>query len=319
MYFFATFPIKYLRLSLKANLSAARARVVLPSESCNASLGPWSPCVSAVRPGVADRRPRQTGGHRRVTGGFVPRRDELRLETRRARVKPELQRLRWAGGREHGRGWQEGDRPESDRQRTTCASAALAATGASRRSHPTPTACPYRLPLANTSWTNHGDATALRLCLPRSYCLTSDTAICVQKAVLGARDAQEPPRCLRRYAQRGLPASRRCPRVTRVRARVVRAELDGLGDGSWLWPRLFHPIHLRFRPKPSFPPPVTLVAPEVGCGVRPAARRDHEHVARLASRLAPRVLSPPLAPRTCVHATRLGSNRGVRGSPEENL
>ena len=99
MYFFATFPIKYLRLSLKANLSAARARVVLPSESCNASLGPWSPCVSAVRRGVADRRPRQTGGHRRVTGGFVPRRDELRLETRRARVKPELQRLRWAGGR----------------------------------------------------------------------------------------------------------------------------------------------------------------------------------------------------------------------------
>ena len=224
-----------------------------------------------------------------------------------------------SGRTEHGRGWQEGDRPESDRQRTTCASAALAATGASRRSHPTPTACPYRLPLANTSWTNHGDATALRLCLPRSYCLTSDTAICVQKAVLGARDAQEPPRCLRRYAQRGLPASRRCPRVTRVRARVVRAELDGLGDGSWLWPRLFHPIHLRFRPKPSFPPPVTLVAPEVGCGVRPAARRDHEHVARLASRLAPRVLSPPLAPRTCVHATRLGSNRGVRRSPEENL
>jgi hypothetical protein len=64
------------------------------SESCDASLGPWSPCVSAVRPGVADRRPRQTGGHRRMTGGFVPRRDELRLETRRARVKPELQRLR---------------------------------------------------------------------------------------------------------------------------------------------------------------------------------------------------------------------------------
>jgi hypothetical protein len=117
-------------------------------------LGPWSPCVSAVRPGLADRRPGQTGGHRRVTGGFVPWRDELRLETRRARVKPELQRLRWAGGREHGRGWQEGDRPESDRQRTTCASTATAATSASRRSQRTPTACPCRLPRANTSWTN---------------------------------------------------------------------------------------------------------------------------------------------------------------------
>ena len=173
--------------------------------------------------------------------------------------------------------------------------------------------------LAPTRVGRINDATALRLCLPRSYTLTPDAGLCLQILALGAREARQPPRCLRRYSRRGLPASRRCPRATRVRARVVRAELDGLGDGSWLWPRLFHPIHLRFRPKPSFPPPVTLVAPEVGCGVRPAARRDHEHVARLASRLAPRVLSPPLAPRTCVHATRLGSNRGVRGSPEENL
>jgi hypothetical protein len=173
--------------------------------------------------------------------------------------------------------------------------------------------------LAPTRVGRINDATALRLCLPRSYTLTPDAGLCLQIFALGAREARQPPRCLRRYSRRGLPASRRCPRATRVRARVVRAELDGLEGESWLWPRLCRPIHLRINPKPSCPPPVTLVAPEVGCGVGLVARRDHQHVARLAPRLAPRGLSPPLAPRTCVHATRLESNRGLRGSLEENL
>jgi hypothetical protein len=152
-------------------------------------------------PAAPNRRPSPGDGRFRAAAR------ELRLETRRARVKRGPPTTALGGRTEHGRGWQEGDRPESDRQPTTCASAATATTGASRRSHHTPAACPYRLPLGNTSWEDHGDDTALRLCLPRSYCLTSDTAICVQKAVLGAREARQPPRCLRRYVRRGLPAS----------------------------------------------------------------------------------------------------------------
>jgi len=112
--------------------------------------------------------------------------------------------------------------------------AATASTGASRRFQPTTTVSPYHLPLRERDVLIIETLVYVLPCPSRSYGLTSDLCICVQKALLGARDALEPARCSREaaVAEQRQTESEATPQE-RAQAREPRYT-PSLADGTWL-------------------------------------------------------------------------------------